>query len=83
MTVCPLLYNLSNFIRLGPGPSYKFWEVINYRRGINDEAQSLIPMTVCPLLYNLSNFIRLGPGPSYKFGRLLIIGEASMTRLNH
>jgi hypothetical protein len=44
-------------------PSYKFWEVINYRRGINDVAQSLIPMTVCPLLYNLSNFIRLGPGP--------------------
>ncbi len=52
MTVCPLLYNLSNFIRLGPGPSYKFWEVINYRRGINDVAQSLIPMTVCPLLYH-------------------------------
>ncbi len=52
MTVCPLLYNLSNFIRLGPGPSYKFWEAINYRRGINDVAQSLIPMTVCPLLYH-------------------------------
>ncbi len=28
MTVCPLLYNLSNFISLGPGTSYKFWEVI-------------------------------------------------------
>ncbi len=28
MTICSLLYNLSNFIRLGPGPSYKFWEVI-------------------------------------------------------
>ncbi len=53
MTVCPLLYsNLSNFIRLGLGPSYKFWEVINYRRGINDVAQSLIPMTICPLLYH-------------------------------
>jgi len=52
MTVCPLLYNLSNFIRLGPGPSYKFWEAINYRRGINDVAQSLIPMTVFPLLYH-------------------------------
>ncbi len=52
MTVCPLVYNLSNFVRLGPGPSYKFWEVINYRRGINDVAQSLIPMTVCPLLYH-------------------------------
>ncbi len=52
MTVCPLLYNLSNFIKLGLGPSYKFWEVINYRRCINDIAQSLIPMTVCPLLYH-------------------------------
>jgi hypothetical protein len=64
-------YNLSNFIRLGLGPSYKFWEVINYKRGINDVAQSLIPMTVCPLLYNLSNFIRLGPGPSYKFWEVI------------
>ncbi len=73
MAVCPFQYNLSNFIKLGPGPSYKFWEVINFRRGINDVAQSLIPMAVCPFQYNLSNFIKLGPGPSYKFWEVINI----------